>query len=322
MIAWGNVASGWDAGGDSVAATPNVREYYPQLALTPDQSSLYVVYASGLIGNTSLILKKFNTSNGSGAGGWPGTGIILSPGPYVYPEINHDLKLYTDAANDAVVFWIEANLTANGEVYMQQVNPSSGQMLNGGSELYLGGDLGPNDGTGEGIDYLEVEQDADYNFLIAFNNLVNFNDVAAMRVKPNGTIIWNDTLITTGGFSAYPLAVPDGKRGMYIFYVNTNSPEKLYAIGIDSTGAIDAGWSLPGSLFGNMSDYDGFDPNYDFNAVSVQNGQAVVAWNRATAGNICRFFTCNLMPNGSNCTFATLLAGRQSIANSLQRNDR
>src|SRR6185312_5480574 len=43
----GNVAAGWNANGTGVATTASVREYYPKLAFTPDQSSVYVTYGQG-----------------------------------------------------------------------------------------------------------------------------------------------------------------------------------------------------------------------------------------------------------------------------------
>jgi hypothetical protein len=307
----GSVAAGWNAASAPVAVTPNVREYYPQVALTPDLSSVYVVYGEGLVGSTSLMLNKFNSSNGGLASGWPSGGITISPGPNVYPDINHDLKLYTDGANNAVVFWIEAVLTANGEIYMQQVDPS-GNFLLGANGIFLAGDVA----STNGVDYLEVTQDADQNFLLAFNNLINFNDVSAMRVQPDGIILWNDTLVTTGGYSAYPLPISDGKRGMYLFYENTNTPQTLYAIGLDSLGNKYANWSLPGSSFGRVSTYDGFEPNYDFNAASTDSSKAVVSWTRVLPSGLFALFTCNLLPDGSVCTdqpFAINVSNGQSV---------
>jgi len=293
----GNVASGWSPASAPVAVTPNVREYYPQLALTPDLSSVFVVYGEGLVGSTALIMNKFNASNGALASGWVTGGLTISPGPDVYPDINHDLKLYTDNANNAVVFWIEARLTGNGEVYMQQVSPSGNTLLTTDGN-FVAGDVA----SGNGIDYLEVTQDIDKNFLVTFNNLINFNDVSAMRIEPNGNILFDDTLVTTGGYSAYPLAVSDGKRGMYIFYENTDNPQKLYVIGLDSMGEQYAHWALPGSSFGDISTYDGFEPNYDFNAASTDSSRAVVSWTRVLPSGLFGLFTCNLLNDGSVCT--------------------
>ena len=307
----GNVAAGWNPASTGVAVTPNVREYYPQLALTPDQSSVYVTYGEGLIGSTSLMLNKFNVSNGALSSGWPSGGLTISSGPDVYPDINHDLKLYTDNANNAVVFWIEARLTGNGEIYMQQVDPSGNSLLTAGG-IFVAGDVA----STNGVDYLQVTQDADKNFLVTFNNLVNFNDVSAMRIKPNGTVLFNDTLVTTGGYSAYPQSVSDGKRGMYVFYENTNTPQKLYAIGLDSLGRRYANWALPGSSFGRISTYDPFEPNYDFSAASTDSSKAVIAWTRLLPSGLYGLFTCNLLHDGSVCTeqpLAPNTASNQSV---------
>ncbi|HWY99311.1 MAG TPA: T9SS type A sorting domain-containing protein, partial [Bacteroidia bacterium] len=265
-------------------------------SLTPDQSSVYVLYPAGLIGATSLILKKYTATNGTLAAGWSASGVTISTGPNVYPEINHDLSLFTDNSNNALIVWVEARYTGNGEIYMQQVNPSGTALLAANGE-YLFGDT---TSGANGVDYVQVIQEADKNLLIAYNNLITFNDVAAMKVKPNGTILWNDSLTTSGGKSAYPYPALDGKNGVYLFYVNTNSPEKLYALAIDSNGAKYKGWTVPGSLFGTMSDYDGFNPNYDVNATETNPTEAVVAWNRQV-GKLFIIYTCNLLSNGNNC---------------------
>jgi len=294
----GNVATGWSAAGIGVAVTSGVAEYYPQLTLTPDTSSVYVVYASGLIGATSLILKKFNTSNGNLATGWSASGNILSSGPDVYPSINHDLWVYSDSSNDGVVLWIESRFSANGECYMQQVSPSGTQLLTTSGVLIAGNNA-------NGIDYLEVKQEADRDLLIAYNNLNTFNDVATMKVKPNASIIWNDTANTHGGYSAYPYPASDGNKGMYVFYVNTNLPENLYALALDSSGTIYASWTLPGVGFGMINNYDGYNPNYDQNAIGTNKGEAVVAWNKQTSGGLFNIFTCNIHADKSTCSSPT-----------------
>ncbi len=294
----GHVASGWNVNGTGVAITPGLREYYPQLTLTPDQKSVYVVYSSGLIGATSLILNKFKASDGTLAAGWGAGGVTLSGGPNVYPSINHDLWLYSDNANNAVVFWIESRVSANGECYVQQVSPTGTQLLVSNGELIAGNNA-------NGIDYLEVKQEADMNFLVAYNNLNTFNDVATMKVKPDASIIWSDASNTTGGYSAYPYPASDGNKGMYVFYVNTQTSNNLlYALALDSTGTMYATWTVPGVAFGVAGDYDGFNPNYDVNAIGTNKGEAVVSWNKI-AGGFYNVFTCNIHPDKSRCSSPT-----------------
>ncbi len=290
----GNVAINWNPAGTNIAVNAGVAEYYPQITLTPDKSSVYVVWANGPIGGTSLFLDKYNASNGALAGGWSSAGVMLSSGPDVYPLINHDLWLYADNSNNAVVFWIESRVSANGECYMQQVSPTGTQLLATFGTLLAGNNA-------NGIDYLEVKQEADMNFLMTYNNLNTFNDVAAMKLKSDGTILWNDTAITHGGYSAYPYPASDGNKGEYVFYVNTNNPEKLYALGLDTAGALYATWALPGVGFGNITNYDGFNPNYDLNAVGTNKGEAVVAWNKVSGG-FYNVFTCNIHADKSTCS--------------------
>ncbi|HXB41188.1 MAG TPA: T9SS type A sorting domain-containing protein [Bacteroidia bacterium] len=290
----GNVATGWNAATVGVATQVGVREYYPHLALTPDLSSVYVLYEQGLIGNTSLQLNKFNASNGNFAAGWNSTPVTLSSGPNVYPDILHDVFVYADNADNAVAFWIESRSSANGELYIQQVSPAGTQLLTANGVQLAGN-------TANGIDYLEVKQEADKNFLISFNNLDVFNDVAIMKVTPAGTVLFNVNPVTTSGKTAYPKAIPDGKKGAYVFYVNTNTPNKLYALGYDSTGILRSAWSLSGSNFGNINNYDGFNPNYDFNAAYTANSEAVVVWNKKATANLFTIFTCNLLPDATTC---------------------
>jgi hypothetical protein len=289
----GNVASGWPAGGTGVATLAGTREYYPRLVLTPDLSSVYVAYAQGLIGNTSMQLNKIDVATATFASGWSSTPLTLSPGPNVYPEISHDVALYSDNTNSAVVLWLEARTSANGELYMQNVNSSRSIQLTANGQQLAGN-------TANGIDYLEVKQDKNQDLLIAFNNLETFNDVAVMKVKTNGTVFFNYNPVTSGGKSAYPKAIPNGKKGMYVFYVNTNTPNKLYALDVDSTGTLVSGWTVPGSLFGSINNYDGFNPNYDFHVMETVSGEAMIAWNRKI-GSLFTVYACNLLPDGSVC---------------------
>jgi hypothetical protein len=292
----GQVAFGWNLSPVGVAVNAGQREYDPRLALTPDKNSVYVTYAQGLIGNTFLTLKKYDALNGNLSTGWSTNGVTLSPGPNVYPDINHDLWVYADNANNAVVFWVESRSSANGEIYMQQVSPAASPLL-AANGILIGGN------TSNGIDYLEVQQESDMDFLLAYNNLETFNDVETEKVKGNGTILWHDLANTTGGYSAYPMPVSDGNKGMFVFYKGTGSPDRLFALGVDSLGHLNTGvsWALPGPGFGVVSNNDPFEPNYDLNPIATKKGEAVVSWNRTVAG-LFQVFTCDLLRNGNTCT--------------------
>jgi hypothetical protein len=257
-----------------------------------------VVYGVGLVGSTALVLKRFHASNGAQAtgAGWPAGGDSVSVGGNVYPDVNHDLWLYTDNANNAIVTWIEARVTGNGEIYMQQVDTSGNPLLTNNGTYIAGNTL-----SGEGIDYLEQVQEPDGNLLMAFNNLDIFNDVEAMKVKPDGTILWLDTNITKNGKSAYPMPVSDGKNGMFAFYVYTSSPQQLHAIALDSTGKLYPTWTLPGPGFGEIDNQDPYEPNYDLNAALTSTGDAVITWNRIK-GSLFNMYVCNLLSDKSTCT--------------------
>jgi len=296
ITAKGTVAANWNAGCAIVAATGGLQECWPQLALTPDQSAVYVSYVSGPAQATSLVINKFNTSNGLVADGWTSSGQIVSAGPNVVPQINCNVKLYTDSSNNAIVFWLEQRVTVNGEIYMQQISPAGTPLL-ASQGLMLAGDIA----SGQGVNYLQATQDADGNFSITYNNLITNNDVAAMRVQANGTVLWSDTLITNGGASANPYPVYDGTGGLYVFYVNTSTPEKLYGIALDASGKLRDGWTLPGSSFGAVSNYDVLNPNYDINAAFV-GGKAIVTWNRLLTSGYYEIFSCNLLSTGKQCT--------------------
>jgi hypothetical protein len=295
----GHVASGWSASPDSVAVTPSLREYYPHLALTPDLKSVYVVYGSGLVGSTALILKRFNAANGAYYKSWGSAGDTISPGGNVYPDVNHDLWLYADNNNNAVVTWIESRYTANGEVYMQQVDTTGASLMTQYGLIVAG--ITP---TNEGVDYLEEMQESDGNFILTFNNLDIFNDLEALKITPHGVIIWNDTNITVNGKSAYPIAVTDGNKGVFIFYVLTNSPEALHAIALDSNGVLYKTWTLPGPGFGEIDNYDVFEPNYDLNPSATNKGEAIVAWNKIN-GVLSQMYICDLLSDGTTCSNPT-----------------
>jgi hypothetical protein len=290
----GNVAAGWSITGTPVANTAGVREYYPRLALSPDGNSIYIQYSEGLVGSTSLKLKRINTNNGSIDGAWPAAGLVLSPGPYVYPGIINDQFIYCDDQNNAISFWIEARNSGNGEIYMQRTNPAGSIML-----LNHGKCIGAN--TTEGTSYLEIAQDEDANFLITFNDYSVSYDVDAIKMAPDGNAIWQNLTVTTNNHSAYPKPVSDGNGGMYIFYKYVSgSPYHLYALALDSLGNAYTGWTVPGTDFGGVDTYDAYNPNYDFDVTATRSHRAIAAWDRPDGGpdNI---YTCNLLPDGSDC---------------------
>jgi hypothetical protein len=289
----GNVAAGWNTSGTAIANTTSVREYYPRLALTPDETGIYIMYPEGLVGNTSAKLKLINTSDGSLASGWSSTGLVLTPGPYVYPGIYNDMYLFCDDINNAVCFWVEARSSANGEIYMQRVT-TTGTKLMGTNGTCVGAN------TADGTSYLEIVKNEEGNFLMAYNDYASWYDVDAKKIAPDGTTIWQNLTTTTNAASAYPKPVSDGHKGMFIFYKNTTS-NKLYALALDSLGIAYSGWTVPGTDFGNIGNYSGFNPNYDFDAVASNTGEAIVSWNKVS-GSYYQVYSCNLLSDGSNCT--------------------
>ena len=69
-----------------------------------------------------------------------------------------------------VVFWNEARVTNNGEIYMQRVSPVGKIMLNeSGKEIY-------GQTTTNGVLYVEASQDKGGNVLVACNNYENNNN--------------------------------------------------------------------------------------------------------------------------------------------------
>lgn len=291
----GNTALGWNAGGTAVAVTPSSREYYPRLALSPDQSAVYILYSEGLVGSSSVKMKKIITSNGTVDISWPAAGLVLSPGPNVYSDIIKEQYIFCDNLNNAIAFWIEARSSANGEIYMQRVSPSGTALLTANGKC-----VGAN--TADGTGYLEIVQDNDGNFLMAFNDYSVWYDIDVIKMAPDGNAVWQNLSATTNNASAYPKPVSDGHGGMFIFYMNNaTNPYHLYAIALDSTGALYPGWNVPGTDFGTIGNYNAMNPNQDFDAVATNSEQAIVAWDRNTGSNY-NVFACNLLGTGDNCT--------------------
>ncbi|MFH0866810.1 MAG: T9SS type A sorting domain-containing protein [Bacteroidota bacterium] len=291
----GNVAAGWNAVGTAVAVTPALREYYPRPALSPDQNAVYILYSEGLVGSSSVKMKKVITSTGTIDGSWPAAGLVLSPGPNVYSDIIKEQYIFCDNLNNAIAFWIEARTSANGEIYMQRVSPSGTAMLTANGKC-----IGAN--TADGTGYLEIVQDNDDNFLMAFNDYSVWYDIDVIKMAPDGNAVWQNLSATTNNASAYPKPVSDGHGGMFVFYINNaTNPYHLYAIALDSTAALYPGWNVPGTDFGTIGNYNAMNPNQDFDAVATNTGQAIVAWDRNTGSNY-NVFACNLLSTGDNCT--------------------
>ena len=116
----GSVAKGWSDNGLGVAYSNGARQAFPRIALSPDNSAIYVAYYYGFVG---LRLKKVLTEDASIDSSWAANGLILSFGPYVWPAIDQDLYLFFDKNDILDIFWLEAQLSAdlNSEIYMQRV---------------------------------------------------------------------------------------------------------------------------------------------------------------------------------------------------------
>jgi hypothetical protein len=305
----GHVGELWPDTAVVVAPIDSVRQLWPQIALTPDQSSVYITYQRGYIGNTSLTINKFNYLDGLLAPYWPISGITITPGPNVfYDNPFHDLKIFTDSSNNASVVWLESRFqyTLNEEIFMQQVDPL-GNILLEPNGRYLDGGGFFNDGAGDslGVSYLEVEQDSERNLYVACNNYDNTSlgyELGLMKVQPNGRVLWFDSVLTSNGISAYPVAVPDGKGGTYVFYANVGGNNyTLNAIALNSSGRVDSGWALPGSTFGEVDGYDPYNPNYDFSPAYSRTGEAIVTWSRVDSLGLYNIFACNIISTGQTC---------------------
>jgi hypothetical protein len=201
---------------------------------------------------------------------------------------------------------VESRSSANGEIYMQRVTPAASPLLTANGKC-----VGAN--TAEGTGYLEIVKNEEGNFLLAYNDYATSYDVDTKKLSPDGTTLWQNLTVTTNGASAYPKPVSDGNKGMYIFYRN-NSAGKLYALALDSLGVAYSGWTVPGTDFGAMSNYSGFNPNYDFDAVSTVNNEAIVVWNRQNGAEN-DIYACNLLPSGANCSALSVEEISQSNIN-------
>jgi len=291
----GAVYPNWVKGGIEVAAEESVREQYPRIALMNNGTGIYVMYSEGGIGNIKLKITLFDLLTGTRAEGWDESGYIIGKGPYVEPNILKNQFLFCDEEDNAIAFWVEWRYTDNGEVYMQRITPEQNILLQANGKRIGGNSL-------KGIGYLEVVKNEDSDYLLAFNDYSKEYDIDALKVSADGTKIWENTSLTTNGISAYPKPISDGNKGMYVFYKYLHSSSNyLYAIAIDSTGNIYNNWTIPGSSFGAIDNFNGFFPNYDFYPTYVGQNKAIVAWTKPVGG-LFEIFTCNLWSNGVNCT--------------------
>jgi hypothetical protein len=290
----GAIASGWPLSGAEVAATAGTREYYPRIALTDDQSALFVLYGQGLVGSTSVRLKRFSATDGSATPGWSGSGLVLSNGPNVYPTILNDFFLFTDDGGCAIAFWVEARTSNNGEIYMQRVTDSASILLNTNGKC-----VGAN--TTDGTSYLEVEEDVNAeSYILVYNDYATWYDVDAKRINIDGTTVWQNLAMTTNTNSAYPKPV-SLTSGLLVFYKDITGANRLKAIGADDATGTTFSWSSVPSDFGLIGNFSGFNPNYDFDVTGVSPDHAIAVWNRLDGGRY-KIYACNLWLTGENCT--------------------
>jgi hypothetical protein len=296
----GTLDNAWSSGDNLIAGIQGTREYYPRIVVSNDNHKIYVLYAQGLIGNTSMRLQKAYTQNGLKDATWPAEGIILSPGGDVWASLDCEQYLFADSSDNVVSFWLESKISANGEIYMQKTD-SAGNILLSSGGIRVGGTI--TDGTG----YVSIVSDKNSNYFLAYNNYANWYDITAKKIDNSGTQIWFNQWVTNDGNSAYPQITLNDNGGIYVFYKRLSpSPTTLYAVSLDAQGEITGGWAVPGSSFGNVGTYNGMFPHRDFCVAAGTSGNAFAVWDRLTGG-LYKLYACNLFPSGMNCSPTTQL---------------
>ena len=291
----GYVAKGWYPTGSPVAVNPNLREYYPRIVLSNDESALYISYTVGPIEGASVKLKKFNSADGTVATGWSDTGIVVTPGPNVFTGVGYDQWLFCDKQNNVAIFWNEARSTAYGEIYMQRFTPEGTKLLNPAGVLIDGLE------AFYGVIYSYIMQDAEGNYLLTDNNYHEDNsiDVNAVKISAGGSILWYKSPLTRNQASAYPKPASDGKGGMYAVYINYVSGT-LNAVALDSTGKFENITVYEGNVFGYINTYDVNNQQYDFDVINGKPTQAIAFWNMIS-NKYFGIYTCNVLPDGTTC---------------------
>lgn len=285
----------WPTEGIQVAGKAGIREYWPRIAFSEDQNSLYLLYTEGLIGNSSIKLKKINTLSGTIDSLWPTDGLVLSPGPDVWGDLDKEQYLFIDQEGYICAFWLESRVTDNGEIFLQKIDSTGAiHLSNNGKKI---GGAYP-----EGTGYVDITMLENGNFALSFNNYSVWYDISAISVNSDGLEIWSNLNITNDGNSAYPQICSNGNGGVYIAYKRMDpSPTELFGISLDSTGQLSQGWNAPGSSFGSVGTYSGFFPHRDFNIAFLGGSNALVSWDRFLSG-IYSLFACNLTETGINCS--------------------
>ncbi len=288
-----------------IAGVQGTREYYPRIIVSGDKQKVYILYAQGLIGNTSMRLQKAYTVDGQKDAAWPAEGLILSPGGDVWASLDNEQYIFIDSSDNVVTFWLESKISANGEIYMQKIDSAGTIQLNSGG-LRVGGTI--TDGTG----YVSIVSENDQYYL-AYNNYGNWYDISAKKIDNIGVQLWQNLWVTNDGNSAYPEIVPNGQGGIYVFYKRLSpSPTTLFGVSLDSQGEITNGWTIPGSSFGNIGTYNGMFPHRDFCILAGNQENAFAVWDRLDSG-LYKLFACNLFPSGLNCSPTTQIFESDNI---------
>ncbi len=298
VLSDGSMNTNWNNEGCAVADVIGTREYYPRHIVSNDRKKIYVLYAQGLIGGTSMRIQKVFSADGVKDALWPAQGVILSPGGNIWASIDKEQYLFIDSTDKAVAFWLESKLSANGEVYMQKID-STGNIHLASGGVRVGGTT--TDGTG----YVHIIQNQNNQYFLAYNNYTVWYDITAKKIDNQGNNIWQTMYVTTDNNSAYPWIAHNDEDGIYIFYKRLSpAPTSLYAISVNSTGQISNGWTLSGSDFGGIGTYSGFFPHRDFSVSAGTEGNAFVVWNRLDSG-LYKLYACNLFQSGLNCSPTT-----------------
>lgn len=305
----GNIHTGWPGAPVVLASQAAINESYVQLILSENKNNLYAKYSQGSV-VVSLWMQNLDPNTGNFKPGFIlNTPKLISPGTNIYQNGGRVPKLFTNAANEFIILWVE--FRGPGELYMQRMDTIGTNLLatNGATVYTISGD---------DMTYFDCfMNDITNEIFYAFKINTGANDVIhANKCNMNGVSIWGSNTVTTSNADYYPKVIDDSHNGMYIVFKQTVSTNVFQFTRLNADGTVNSTTTINGTNIGSINNFDGFNPHLDFQITAGVPDLVHVVWNKRLGDNLYDVFGCNITSNGQVCTTSYVLGiGETALSN-------
>jgi hypothetical protein len=286
-----DAASAWVANGE--ALSPNASNYQPVI-ISDGGTGTIVAWFGGT--GTDIFASRI-LADGTTAPGWPVAAPLVVCGA---PGLQEQPVLVSDLAGGALIFWEDARLGSDYDIYGQHLN-GAGQIVSGGSSRWIADGISISGAPNEQRNPMAVSDGSGGAIVVWQDNRNGTDyDIYAQHVDGSGSLRWMQAgvpVCTATDAQVDPTIISDGSGGAYIAWEDhrKGTESDIYVQHLTAGGAVypDPHWTSDGlgvCLAANSQ--------YTPVLASDGAGGVFVAWQDYRSGNNNHIFAQHLSANG------------------------